>query len=106
MKMLANRRGEEFVEAAIVLPLLILTMLSMIMAAVFLFSYHVKQSEAHISLMRDVCRSKSVFAVKRKSASSSGTIKGTYRKGMSRSGSFRAYAIRQSDAILAGELAG
>lgn len=99
-----NRRGEEFAEAAIVLPLLILTILSMIMAAVFLFGYHEKQSEAHIALMKEVSSSQAVFGVRRRQASASDHIRGTAERVMSRSGSFRAYEISQADAFLLGEL--
>lgn len=105
MKILMSRRGEEFVEAAIVLPLMILTVLSMIMVAVFLYSHSLNQAKAHIDLMREADSSKSVFAVKRKSISTSGAIRGLYISDASKSGSFRAYAIRQADAIRIGALA-
>ena len=99
-----SKRGEEFVEAAVVLPLLILTVLSMILAAVFLFRYEVKQSEAHAALMKDVSSSSAVFSIRRRSASESEKIRGTYDRSMSKSKAFRAYAISQADAFLLGEL--
>lgn len=100
-----NKRGEEFVEAAIVMPLLILTILSMITVAVFLFGYQVRQQEAHMSLMSEAAASKKVFAVLRENASSSGVVSGTVSRTYSKSKSYRAYAISQADAIMIGGLA-
>ena len=100
-----NKKGEEFVEAAIVMPLLILTILSMIMVAVILFRFQLDQQKAHVSLMREAAGSDKVFAVLRKGASASGNVKGTFSRAFSRSRSYRAYAISQADAIMLGELA-
>ena len=102
----ANRKGEEFVEAAIVLPLMILTILSMIMIAVFLYSHNLSQAEAHVQLMNEVVRSRKVFDVKRKSVSTSERIRGSYRSDIQKNGSFRAYVIDQADAVRTGSLVG
>lgn len=101
-----NKRGEEFVEAAVVMPLIILTILSMITVAVFLFGFQIRQQEAHVSLMRDAAGSGKVFAVLRKNASSSEHVRGTTSGTYSRSKSYRAYALSQADGIMLGELAG
>ena len=105
MRFLISRRGEEFVEAAIVLPLMILTVLSMIMVAVFLYRHNLNQAKAHIELMRETNSSNVIFAVKRKDVSTSGAVRGMYIFNASKSGSFRAYAIRQADAIRIGSMA-
>ena len=102
----ANRKGEEFVEAAIVLPLMILTRLSLIITAVFLYSYNLSQAEAHVQLMNEVVRSRKVFDVKRKSVSTSERIRGLYRSDIQKNGSFRAYVIDQADAVRTGSLVG
>ena len=102
----ANRKGEEFVEAAIVLPLMILTILSLIITAVFLYSYNLSQAEAHVQLMNDVVRSRKVFYVKRKSVSTAERIRGLYRSDIQKNGSFRAYVIDQADAVRTGSLVG
>ena len=102
----ANRKGEEFVEAAIVLPLMILTILSLIITAVFLYSYNLSQAEAHVQLMNEVVRSRKVFDVKRKSVSTSERIRGLYRSDIQKNGSFRAYVIDQADAVRTGSLVG
>ena len=104
-KMIKGKRGEEFVEAAIVLPLVILTILSMIMVAVFLFGYQLKQTEAHVALIHEVSGSGRVFGIARRSASSSKSIQGTYSGDASKSKSFRAYELSQADAVMLGELA-
>ena len=102
----ANRKGEEFVEAAIVLPLMILTILSLIITAVFLYSYNLSQAEAHVQLMNEVVRSRKVFDVKRKSVSASERIRGLYRLDIQKNGSFRAYVRDQADAVRTGSLVG
>ena len=101
-----NRKGEEIVEASIVLPLVILTILSMIMVAVYLFRYEISQSDAHVSLAKEAAGSKLIVGIKRKSASSSGNIRGTWSKSVNRGDSFRMYVISQADAVMIGELAG
>lgn len=103
MKVL-NRRGEEYVEAAIVLPLVILTILSMILMAVFLFRHLEKKSEAHIALMHDVAASEAVFGISRRSTASSSFIRGTFGRTAARSDSLRAYELNQADAIRIGGL--
>ena len=100
-----DKKGEEFVEAAIVLPLVILTILSMITVAVFLLRYEIRQSKAHISLAREASGSGQVFGIKKGSASVSGTSRGTWRKQLSKDNTFRMYIISQSDAVMLGELA-
>ena len=99
-----NKRGEEYVEAAIVLPLVILTVLSMIMIAVFLFGLQERQTEAHMTLMREAAAADDIFAVKRSGASSSAFIRGTYGRNVSESHSYRAYALSQADAVMLGKL--
>ncbi len=106
MKRLLGRKGEEFVEAAIVLPLMILTILSMIMIAVFMYRHCLRQAETHEELMKEALLSKSVFAVKRKNVSDSDRIRGTYTANITEDGSFRVYAIRQADAVRIGSLTG
>ena len=101
-----NKKGEEIVEAAIILPLTILTILSMIMVAVILFRYEISQSKAHVALAEAASSSKKVFAVKRSSASASGQVRGTAAGQFSKSGSYRMYVISQADAIMIGQLAG
>ena len=105
MKLLSRKRGEEFVEAAIVLPLMILTILSMIMVAVFLYSHNLRQAETHVGLMKEIESSKSIFAVKRKSVTTAKDIRGTYKAELSRDSTIRAYVIRQADVIRTGSLA-
>ena len=73
---LRNKKGEEFVEAAIVLPLTILAILSMITVAVFLFEFEVSQSETHTSLAEEAARSELPIGIKKKTASHSGISRG------------------------------
>ena len=104
-RIVTNRKGEEYVEAAIVLPLLILVILSMIMIAVFLFTFQVKQTEAQAAAMREAADTDRVFGIVRKSASSSENIRGLFAEHVSKGGTYRAYAISQADAVMLGELA-
>lgn len=100
-----NKRGEEFLEAAIVLPLVILTILSMITVAVFLFRSELLQSKAHVELAQETASSKQIFGIKNRTVSSSGQARGIYKKQLKRDDSFRMYVIDQSDAVMLGELA-
>ena len=101
-----NKKGEEFVEAAVVLPLVILTILSMIMVAVFSLSHEIRQSKAHTALAEEAASSKMPFSIKRRSVSSSGVIRGTAAGSVSKSQTMRMYVISQSDLIMLGEIAG
>ena len=100
-----NKKGEEIVEAAVVLPLLILVILSMIMTAVFLFRFELVQSEAHVDLAEKAAASKQIFGIKRGSASYSGRVRGAVSGGFSKERTSRMYVISQADAIMLGELA-
>lgn len=100
-----NKRGEEIVEASIVLPLMILVILSMIMVAVFLFRFELKQSDSHVDLAKESARSKLIFGIKRNSASYSGHVRGAASGGFSKERTSRMYVISQADAIMLGELA-
>ena len=101
---MVNKKGEEIVEAAIVLPLVILTILSMITVAVFLFRYEISQSKAHISLAREAAGSRQIFGIKKGSASASGASRGTWKKQLNKDNTFRMYIISQSEAVMLGEL--
>ena len=94
------------VEAAVVLPIVILTILSMIMAAVFLLTHEISQSKAHVALAYEAALSKQVFGIKRKAVSSTKVLRGTAARRMSKSTSSRMYVISQSDAVMLGEPAG
>ena len=100
-----NKRGEEIVEASIVLPLTILVILSMIMAAVFLFRFELDQSEAHIGLARESAASEQILGIKRSTASYSGYIRGAASVTFSKESASRMYVISQADAIMLGKLA-
>ena len=100
-----NKKCEEFEEAAIVLPLVILTILSMITVAVFLFRYEMSQSEAHQSVGRESAGSDQVFGIKKKTASMSGTARGIFREHLEKGKEIRMYVISQADAVMLGELA-
>ena len=100
-----NKKGEEFVEAAIVLPLFILTMLSMITVAVYLFRYEIIQSKAHTELARKAAGSEQVFGIKTENASYSIRSRGLFSKALSKEKTLKMYVINQSEAVMLGELA-
>lgn len=100
-----NKRGEEIVEASIVLPLTILVILSMIMAAVFLFRFELDQSDSHVSLARESAASKQILGIKRGTASYSGHIRGAASRAFTKESASRMYVISQADAIMLGKLA-
>lgn len=99
-----DKQGEEYVEAAIVMPLLILTILSMILIAVFLFGHLESKSESHIALMHEVAASGSVFGIKKGGVSSSSFIRGILAKTEARNDSMRAYTLKPAEAVRTGGL--
>ncbi len=103
--MLRNKRGEEFAEAAIVLPLVILTVISMITVTVFFFQCEVLQSGAHARLAGQAAASDRIFGISKGSAPLAGKAEGLFRGRLEQGRSFRMYVISQSDAIMLGELA-
>ena len=100
-----NKKGEEIVEASVVLPLIILTVISMITISVFLLRFEISQSKAHIELSYEVSGSNLIFGIKKKTPSRSGRSRGVFSRILNKEKTFRMYVISQDDAVMLGELA-
>lgn len=99
-----NRRGDEFVEAAMVLPVLILTILSMILLMLFFFSCLQDQTDMHRSMLARSAGSEKTFQVCRDSVRTSRHAGGIVDMLLRRDTAGRLYIIDEADFIRAGDL--
>lgn len=98
-----NKRGHEMVEASIVLPLVILTILSMILLLIYVHQCLDTQTGVHQTLIERALESKDVFKVAKGSDSTTSNIGGAISKVMHRDFSARCYLINEADAIRLGD---
>lgn len=101
-----NKRGDEFVEAAMVLPLLILTVLSLILLLIFFFSCLEGQVNMHKNLLRENEESVKVFDLAKNELETSSEIGGLAEVMMHKKVTGRIYRINAADVIRAGEMLG
>lgn len=62
-RLIHSRQGDEFIEAALVLPTLILTVLSMILLIMHFYLCLDTQIQVHGNLMKEVSESKALFRI-------------------------------------------
>lgn len=102
--MLLRKNGSEFVEAAIVIPLFILIVLSMISVMIYFFSYFESQIETHEAL-REIDNSKQyVFDIKNKEIETSTKTKGITQMILKRSSQSKRYIFNPVEAVRLGEI--
>ncbi len=99
-----NKRGDEFVEAAMVLPVLILTILSMILLMLFFFSCLQDQTDAHQEMLAHSAESEKTFQVYQQKTRTSRHAGGIVDMLLHRDMDTRLYIIREADFIRAGDL--
>ena len=99
-----KKRGEEIVEAVMVLPILILTILSLILLIVYYFSCLNTQVSLHKQLIQDAMYSKAIFEIENKTEETSSEIGGVVSMVMSKKLAGRIYRINEADLIRAGEM--
>jgi hypothetical protein len=99
-----NKRGDEIVEAAIVLPVIILTILSMIMLLLFFFACLTAQMEVHQKLVDKALKSHQVMAVSTCESRVGRGIGGAVSLVMEKNVSGRCYLINEAAAIGLGEI--
>ena len=102
----SNKKGEEMVEASIVLPILILTILSLILLNLYYYACLNCQVELHGELISDTENRKAVFKVVEKRETVSSEVGGVISMIMQKEIAASAYAIGPADMIRAGELIG
>lgn len=99
-----NRKGDEIVEAAMVLPILILTILSLILLMVYYFSCLNTQVDLHRQMIEDGMHVDTVFEIKTKKEETSSEIGGVISMIMSKEIEGRVYMINEANLIRLGEM--
>lgn len=101
-----SKRGEEMVEAALVLPLLILTILSLILLILYYHTALQSQTELHSRLLAEAAESKAVYKriedSKRVSSEMGGIVSMVMKKEIDSS----IYVLRPAAILRTGELIG
>lgn len=98
-----NKRGDEIVEASIILPIIILTILSMIMLMVFFFACLSTQMSVHQKLINKALANKSIISISRCRETSERKVGGAISMLMEKEISSRCYLINEVTAIRLGE---
>lgn len=101
-----SKRGEEMVEAAIVLPILILIILSLIMLIMYYFSCLENQIKVHDSLLAETQAGDAFFRRREESYSTSSKMRGLISILMRKDGTASIYEMHPGDILRAGQLAG
>ena len=99
-----NRKGEEMVEAALVLPVVILTIISMLMLMVYFFSCLNNQVSLHSELIAKQCEEETVLKTIKNTTETSDRTGGLVSVLMHRKTEGRVYALRESRLIRTGEI--
>ena len=98
-----SKRGSEIVEAAIVLPLLILTLLSLICLTVFIFHSVKTQADMHSGLTEYIEAPGKPFFVRTRQKSESSALDGIVGKVMTKDISAHIYEINESEVLRGGK---
>jgi hypothetical protein len=99
-----GKKGTEMVEASLVLPLLILTIASMIMLLVLFYSTLLDQVRMHDELSKSSEASSRIFYISRDSRTTSLGIYGIVKDVYSRESTGRTYGMNESLIVRAGEM--
>ena len=94
-----NKRGESTVEAAIVIPVVILLILSMIIMLIYFYEGLHVQAKMHERLSQKAMNSKVIFHVENESKEVSTIMKGIGRGILRKEISGKCYMLNPSDAI-------
>lgn len=98
-----NKKGEEFVEAAIVLPLIFLMILGIIGVLLHLYNVEKKQSDCHNKVIMDISREQHIFGVKSDENSVSTNIAGIAPMTLKNTKKVKAYILNPSKALRIGD---
>jgi len=104
--MIRNRRGDEIVEAAMVLPILILIILSMILLIVYFFSALCSQTDLHRQILTETAENDAAYAQIKKESETSSELKGAVNLHIGRKISAKGYVLHPADLLRAGEMIG
>ncbi|MGI6211209.1 MAG: hypothetical protein ACOYJJ_01365 [Anaerovoracaceae bacterium] len=106
MLLTGKKRGEEIVEASIVLPAVILTILSMLLLMVYFYSCLTVQVKVHRSINDRADQGKGVFRIVRESETTESRMGGISTLLLKREYHARCYRIVEARVIRAGNMIG
>lgn len=101
-----NKRGEQIVEAAMVLPILILTILSLILLMIYFFTCLQNQTDLHTEMIRHEQKSGKTFELYKKNVETSDGMEGLVHMLMKKQIKSSIYVFNEADFIRAGEMLG
>lgn len=104
--MTGNKRGEEMVEAAMVLPILILTVFSLMMVMLFFYEMHQNQIALHKELILLSQESQGTFRVEKQTQKNQTRLDGMVNHLLMEEKQHRIYSLKPARWILLGEMAG
>ena len=102
--MMVNKKGEEMVEAAMILPLLILMILSMLFVMIHDYDIHQKQLASHEELIHLWDQPTTGLKIKTKTIETSTKISGAVNFPMKESRTSRSYIFSPASCIRVGEM--
>lgn len=104
--MMRNKKGEEMVEAAMVLPILILVTFSLMLVMVYFYQIHQSQIALHKEMLRQRQVSSAVFRVNKETQKNETRVDGMVNHLLKAEKQHRIYHVKPSRWILLGEMAG
>lgn len=99
LKYLKNKKGESMIEAAIVVPVIVLMVISTLYLLIYFYSGIKKQTESHEILCNIAMKEKSIFALERYEADVDGYIGGLLKKRFSRRIDSKCYVLNPADGV-------
>lgn len=99
-----NKKGSEMIEAAVVLPLLLLAVISIIYLGLFCYNLFMEQLEVQRVLLEEAKGDASVFSILREDAEIGGISDGLFKGGFGKSYSQRLYIINEEIFVRGGSL--
>ena len=104
-RLLLSRRGGEYVEAAFVLPMLVLIMISFIWCTVFFYGRLECQCEMHTQLLDEADRSTALITIKRTEKTYSSLPQGLVSVALGGEIRARTYVFNEAELIRTGRIA-
>lgn len=102
--MLFNKKGDQIIDASIVIPIFILIVSALISVCAFSFSALRNQADLHDDLIKEMNKSSAVFTIKNKTIETSNKIGGIFRVILKKKSQGRIYIMSQSEIIRVGEM--
>ncbi len=104
--MMRNKRGEEMVEAAMVLPILILVVFSLMLVMVWFYQVHQSQISLHKEMVCQMQDSQTVFRIQKRTRQNQVRLDGMVNHLLKTEAEYRIYCMKPAEWILLGEMAG